>query len=79
MYIPSFLKLISCASWSLPEVKDCLEEAGFCSVHFWVRNMPDSEEIRCTDGFSVGRDVMYEEVTSFQQQDSWNAYVVGVA
>ncbi|KAL0369537.1 UNVERIFIED_CONTAM: hypothetical protein Sangu_0271800 [Sesamum angustifolium] len=65
--------------WSLPEVKDCLEEAGFRSVHFWIRSMPDSEQIRCTDGLSVGRDVKYEEATSFQQQDSWNAYIVGVA
>ncbi|KAL7154059.1 hypothetical protein ABFS83_04G209800 [Erythranthe nasuta] len=65
--------------WSLPEVKDCLEEAGFSSVHFWIRNMPDSEDIRCIDGFSVGRDIKYEEAVSFQQQDSWNAYVVGVA
>lgn len=65
--------------WSLPEVKDCLEEAGFRSVHFWIRNMPDSEEIKSMDGFSVGRDVKYEEATSFQQQDSWNAYIVAVA
>ncbi|KAL8496377.1 hypothetical protein ACS0TY_020188 [Phlomoides rotata] len=65
--------------WSLPEVKDCLEEAGFRSVHFWIRSMPDSEQIRRTDGFSAGRDVKYEEATSFQQQDSWNAYVVAVA
>ncbi|KAK6119899.1 hypothetical protein DH2020_046346 [Rehmannia glutinosa] len=40
-------------TWSLPEVKDCLEEAGFRSVHFWIRNMPDSEQIRRTDGFSA--------------------------
>lgn len=65
--------------WSLPEVKDCLEEAGFRAVHVWIRNMPDSEQIRCTDGFSVGRDVKYEEATSFKQQDAWNAYIVGVA
>ncbi|KAH6773047.1 S-adenosyl-L-methionine-dependent methyltransferases superfamily protein [Perilla frutescens var. frutescens] len=65
--------------WSLPEVKDCLEDAGFRSVHFWIRNMPDSEQIKCMYGFSVGRDVKYEEATSFQQQDSWNAYIVGVA
>ncbi|KAL6511031.1 hypothetical protein OROGR_022155 [Orobanche gracilis] len=65
--------------WSLPEIKDCLEEAGFRSVHFWIRSMPDSEQIRCTDGFSAARDVKYEEATSFQQQDSWNAYIVGIA
>ncbi|PHU15776.1 hypothetical protein BC332_16981 [Capsicum chinense] len=65
--------------WSLPEIKDCLEEAGFQSVHFWIRHMPDSEEIRSTYGLSAGRDIKYEEVSSFQQQDSWNAYIVGVA
>lgn len=41
--------------------------------------MPDSKEIKSMDGFSVGRDVKYEEATSFQQQDSWNAYIVAVA
>lgn len=56
-----------------------MEEAGFQSVHFWIREMPDSEEMRSTVGLSVGRDVKYQEVASFQQQDSWNAYVVGVA
>ncbi|GER36567.1 S-adenosyl-L-methionine-dependentmethyltransferases superfamily protein [Striga asiatica] len=65
--------------WSLPEIKDCLEEAGFSSVHFWIREMPNSKEMRCTDGLSVGQDVKYEEATSFEQQDSWNAYIVGVA
>ncbi|KAF8403257.1 hypothetical protein HHK36_011358 [Tetracentron sinense] len=65
--------------WSLPEIKDCMVEAGFQSVHFWIRRMPDTEEIRKTEGFGVGRDVKYEEVSSFQQQDAWNAYIVGVA
>ncbi|PKI40529.1 hypothetical protein CRG98_039089 [Punica granatum] len=65
--------------WSLPEIKDCLEEAGFKSVHFWLREMPDTHENRSTTGFGAGRDVKYEEVKSFQQQDAWNAYIVGVA
>ncbi|RDX82303.1 hypothetical protein CR513_36921, partial [Mucuna pruriens] len=65
--------------WTLPEIRDCLEEAGFRSVHFWVREMPDSTEIMRTEGFGAGKNVKYEEVTSFQQQDSWNAYIVGVA
>ncbi|PRQ32241.1 putative S-adenosyl-L-methionine-dependent methyltransferase [Rosa chinensis] len=65
--------------WSLPEIKDCLEEAGFQSVHFWLREMQDTREIRKTEGFGVGRDIKYEEVTKFQQQDAWNAYVVAVA
>lgn len=65
--------------WSLPEIKDCLEEAGFRSIHFWIRQMPDSENIKSMEGFGVARDIKYEEVTSFQQQDSWNAYIVGVS
>ncbi|XP_030551879.1 uncharacterized protein LOC115756308 [Rhodamnia argentea] len=65
--------------WSLPEIKDCLEEAGFQSVHFWIRQMPDSENIKSVEGFGIGKDVKYEEVKSFEQQDSWNAYIVGVA
>ncbi|KAK4791926.1 hypothetical protein SAY86_022361 [Trapa natans] len=64
--------------WSLPEIKDCLQEAGFKFVHFWLREMPDVEENRSTVGFGAGRDVKYEEVESFQQQDAWNAYIVGV-
>ncbi|KAI4382252.1 hypothetical protein MLD38_008240 [Melastoma candidum] len=65
--------------WTLPEVKECLEEAGFHSIHFWLRQMPDSDDIRSVEGFGMGRDVKYEEVKSFLQQDSWNAYVVAVA
>lgn len=65
--------------WSLPEIKDCLEEAGFRSVHFWLRQMPDTEENKTTKGFGAGQDIKYEEVKSFEQQDSWNAYIVAVA
>ncbi|CAN1171430.1 hypothetical protein LINPERPRIM_LOCUS7963 [Linum perenne] len=65
--------------WSLPEIKDCLEEAGFQSVHFWLRKMPDVEESRSTEGFGAGRDIKYEEVQKFEQEDSWNAYIVAVA
>ncbi|VFQ82918.1 unnamed protein product [Cuscuta campestris] len=65
--------------WSLPEVRDCLEEAGFRAVHFWMRQMPNSGEIKSSYGLSAGQDGKYEEVTNFQQQDSWNAYIVAVA
>lgn len=64
--------------WSLPEIRDCLEEAGFQSVHFWLRKMPDTSENRSTEGFGSGRDVKYEEVKTFQQEDAWNAYIVAV-
>ncbi|KAK4375905.1 hypothetical protein RND71_006582 [Anisodus tanguticus] len=73
------ISLLMLMWWSLPEIKDCLEEARFQSVHFWIRHMLDSEEIRSTYGLAAGRDIKYEEVRSFQQQDSWNAYIVGVA
>ena len=56
-----------------------MEEAGFRSVHFWIRQMPDSENIKSMEGFGSARDIKYEEVTSFQQQDSWNAYIVAVS
>ncbi|KAG6586006.1 hypothetical protein SDJN03_18739, partial [Cucurbita argyrosperma subsp. sororia] len=65
--------------WSLPEIKDCLEEAGFRSIHIWIRQMPDTEEIRSIEGFGTGSEVKYEEVETFQQKDSWNAYIVGVS
>lgn len=65
--------------WSLPEVRDCLEEAGFREVHFWIREMPNTEHNKKTRGFGTSRDDKYEEVSSFQQQDAWNAYVVAVA
>lgn len=64
--------------WSLPEIKDCLQEAGFRSVHFWLRQMPDTGENRSTVGFGAGRDIKYEEMKHFEQQDAWNAYIVGV-
>ncbi|KAL6954824.1 hypothetical protein U1Q18_049069, partial [Sarracenia purpurea var. burkii] len=47
--------------WSLPEIKDCLDEAGFHSVHFWIRQMPSAEEIRSIRGFSSEREVKYKE------------------
>ncbi|GAB4859768.1 hypothetical protein Ancab_011248 [Ancistrocladus abbreviatus] len=65
--------------WSLPEIRDCLEEAGFNSIHFWIRAMPDTEELKSTVGFGASQDVKYKEVSSFKQQDAWNAYVVAVA
>ncbi|XP_072998598.1 uncharacterized protein [Typha latifolia] len=65
--------------WSLPEIKDCLEEAGFKSIHFWIREMPSTQLSENVEEFTVGRDVKYEELSSFHQQDAWNAYVVGVA
>ncbi|KAJ7540715.1 hypothetical protein O6H91_10G027800 [Diphasiastrum complanatum] len=61
--------------WTLPEVRDCLEEAGFSFVHIWIREMSeakDGDEVEATSS------VKFEEVGSFLQQHSWNAYVVAV-
>ncbi|KAK8641357.1 hypothetical protein V6N13_010768 [Hibiscus sabdariffa] len=49
--------------WSLPEIRDCLEEAGFPSVHFWVQKMPDTNENRSSEGFGIARDLKYEEIS----------------
>ncbi|CAA6660691.1 unnamed protein product [Spirodela intermedia] len=62
--------------WSLAEVKDCLKEAGFSSVHFWMREMPNTQLGSDSEDLF---DAKYEEALSFQQRDSWNAYIVGVA
>lgn len=65
--------------WSLPEIRECMEEAGFESIHFWLREMPSTEEeVHCKE-YDANSDVKYEELSVFMQQDSWNAYVVGVA
>jgi len=65
--------------WTLPEIKDCLEEAGFNSVHFWMREMPNIQERREVEDFEVNDNVKYEEISSFNQKDAWNAYIVGIA
>lgn len=65
--------------WTLPEIKDCLEEAGFNSVHFWMREMPNIQERKEVEDFEVNDNVKYEEVSSFSQKDAWNAYIVGIA
>lgn len=73
------LKKSSFYRWSIPEIKDCLEEAGFRSIHVWIRKMPDTLDDHNKQEFNADRDVKYEELSSFQQEDAWNAYIVGVA
>lgn len=65
--------------WSIPEIKDCLEEAGFKSIHVWVREMPDTKSSGNAKEYTADRDVKYEELQRFNQADAWNAYIVGVA
>ncbi|MCO5604193.1 hypothetical protein L7F22_058355 [Adiantum nelumboides] len=64
--------------WSLPEINDSLKEAGFDSVHFWVRDMPNLEE-REDNEDTWDEDSRYEEATVFYQQSAWNAYIVAIA
>uniref|UniRef100_A0A0D3EWI0 Uncharacterized protein n=1 Tax=Oryza barthii TaxID=65489 RepID=A0A0D3EWI0_9ORYZ len=65
--------------WSIPEIKDCLEEAGFKSIHVWIREMPNTQSSGNAKEYNANRDVKYEELQHFNQADAWNAYVVGVA
>ncbi|KAL6840087.1 hypothetical protein ACP4OV_029897 [Aristida adscensionis] len=65
--------------WSIPEIKDCLEEAGFKSIHVWIREMPDTQSNGNAKEYTADRDVKYEESKRFNQGDAWNAYIVGVA
>ncbi|KAJ1286304.1 hypothetical protein BS78_03G343400 [Paspalum vaginatum] len=65
--------------WSIPEIKDCLEEAGFKYIHVWIREMPNTQSSGNAKEYNANRDVKYEESQRFNQGDAWNAYVVGVA
>ncbi|KAL2620822.1 hypothetical protein R1flu_001027 [Riccia fluitans] len=65
--------------WTLPEVKECLLEAGFNEVHFWMKEMSDTRERDDDVDTEVDSKAKYEEVTSFLQEDAWNAYIVAVA
>jgi hypothetical protein len=53
-----------------------MEEAGFKSVHFWMREMPDTHLHANADEYEVGKDVKYEKLSSFHQRDAWNVYIV---
>ncbi|KAG6541615.1 hypothetical protein Mapa_017008 [Marchantia paleacea] len=65
--------------WTIPEVKECLLEAGFSSVHFWIKQMSDTHERDDDEATATDSKAKYEEVASFLQKDAWNAYIVAVA
>ncbi|KAL3681131.1 hypothetical protein R1sor_024087 [Riccia sorocarpa] len=65
--------------WTLPEVKECLLEAGFREVHFWMKEMSDTRERDDDVDTEADSKTKYEEVTRFLQEDAWNAYIVAVA
>ena len=54
-------------------------EAGFQSVHFWIREMPNTQESGNSEEYHGSHDAKYKEMSSFEQLDAWNAYIVGVA
>lgn len=58
--------------WSLPELKEILEEAGFSKVRiYWeefVESEDDEDELEGTGEF--------HETTSEENQESWQAYIV---
>ncbi|XP_002980045.2 uncharacterized protein LOC9638833 [Selaginella moellendorffii] len=64
--------------WTIPEVRDCLDEAGFDSTHLWLCERPELLERK--NGLDNTNDDKgdYEELESFNQCDAWNAYIVGV-
>lgn len=88
--------------WTIPEVLDCLAEAGFDGTRVWMRRMPntlsgsgsDSEgaesEAGSEESGSEGEQEPgsqelesyarrpFVETESFEQCDSWNAYIVGI-
>lgn len=54
-------------------------EAGFQSVHVWIKEMPNTNGMAVVKDFRTGGDSKYMECSSFTQIDAWNAYIVGVA
>ncbi|KAI3951083.1 hypothetical protein MKW92_044997 [Papaver armeniacum] len=68
----------SVCRWSLPRLRTAWKKLD-SNLSILDQEMPDTKDMKSTEGFGVGRDVKYEEVTSFKQQDAWNAYIVGVS
>ncbi|CAI7844647.1 unnamed protein product, partial [Closterium sp. NIES-54] len=65
--------------WTIPEVRELMQEAGFDSVHVWMRKMPDlADREDEEEEVEMDEHAAFEEVETFLQTDSWNAYVVGV-
>ncbi|KAL2941555.1 Toxin BmKITc [Bienertia sinuspersici] len=51
------------------KIRNAFSYSWRLAIHFWIREMPETERNRSTCGFSTSRDDKYEEVTSLQQQD----------
>ncbi|KAL2934717.1 Coatomer subunit gamma, partial [Bienertia sinuspersici] len=59
-------KICNAFSWSLPKIRDYLEETGYRAIHFGKERCLKAREIEAP--VSTSRDDKYEEVTSLQQQ-----------
>ena len=54
--------------WTIPELRELLEEAGFSASLVYTHGWDEDEE---SDG-------IYRKKTSFKNEESWLAYIVGV-
>ena len=69
--------------WSIPELKDLLEEVGFANVRvYWEKCEEPDDEDEDDEDEDEDEDRMlhgtgeYEEIEEVEQQDSWLVYVV---
>jgi SAM-dependent methyltransferase len=53
--------------WTVPEIRDCLSEAGFSKSVVWFLDESEGAD-----------NATYEPMTETYQRDSWHAYIVGV-
>ena len=72
------VRLLCVHRWTIPEVRECLLEAGFRAVHVWMREMPDLEGRDEDEEVEVDANSKYVECNKFLQCDAWNAYVVAI-
>ncbi|MFC1742683.1 hypothetical protein ACFL35_01720 [Candidatus Riflebacteria bacterium] len=56
--------------WTIPELKECLLEAGFGKVEIWCD--PYDEE----KGYSTG---IYEPIKKMPQREDWVVYIIGIS
>lgn len=55
--------------WTLPEIRDCMLEAGFADAHLYAEGWDDAKH---------ASDDIYRRRVRFEQQESWLAVMVGV-
>ena len=65
--------------WSIPELRDILEEVGFAKVRvFWelVEEVDEDDEEEDDEERMLEGTGVYEQVDEVEQQDSWLVYIV---